>query len=140
MKTEQHTNETGEEKGEQGARAFSVFLHKVGDGDCHRELSQELHELAKTLLVQSQNQARAVRGSLTLTLNIAGEGGLLDVTYAISRKDPKPRRPRSTFWTAKDGNVVDENPKQLKLGVRDVSRAAKETREPAPAVTPLRNA
>lgn len=105
-----------------GPRAFGVFLQKVADGECHDQLSTELLALSKVLRDQSQAQAGAVKGSLALKLNFTSESGVLDVTYSIERKEPKPRRPRSTFWQDASGNVVDENPKQLGLGLRDVSK------------------
>lgn len=114
---------TTEEKPEStGPRAFSVFLGKIAEGECHTQLSTELLALSKALLEQSKAQAKGVTGSLTLKLNFAAEEGMLDVGYSISTTEPKPRRPRTVFWQDKNGNVVDENPKQGKLpGLRDVS-------------------
>ena len=113
-----------------GPRAFSVFLHKIAEGECHTQLSAELLALSKALLEQSKAQAKGVTGSLTLKLNFAAEEGVLDVRYSISTTEPKPRRAPSVFWQDKNGNVVDENPKQQKLplsvvGARGPAQEAK---------------
>lgn len=114
---------------EGGPRSFSVFLTKVGEGDCEQQLSQEMQTLMKAVIAQAKAQSKAVTGTLSLTLSFAGEDtGVVNVRYEIKRKEPKPRRPTSVFWIGRDGNVVDENPKQKRLPFRDVS-AKNEVRE-----------
>jgi len=104
-----------------GPRAFSVFLGKVADGELHTELSGKLQQLSKALQAQSKAHAGAVKGEMTVKLKFTAEDDVLTVTYAVSTKEPMPHRPRTVFWQDKNANVVDENPKQLGLGLRDVS-------------------
>lgn len=122
------TNETKPE--EKGPRAFSVLLQKIGDGDCHNQLSEELHKLVKEIQKRSSEMSSAQKGKLTLTLSLAGDdAGTLDINYDIKVSAPKPRRPRSTFWIDKAGNVVDQNPRQIELGLRDVSKGKQQPRD-----------
>lgn len=112
-----------EERQQQAARSFVVFLGKVADGDLEVQASQDLLTLSKAIQTQARAQQKTVKGSLTITVDFAGdESGTLDVSYEIKRKDPKPRRARSVFWINKQGNVVSQNPRQIELGLRDVSR------------------
>lgn len=112
-------------------RAFAEFLLKVADGDAHEQLSQDLFELSKVIVAQSRAQVKAVKGSLTLKINLVGDGNVLDVSYEIDRKEPKPRRPTSVFWVDKFGNFAEHDPKQTELGFREVgrTRAAREAAE-----------
>jgi hypothetical protein len=122
MSTKGNTNDNADEKSSAGPRAFSVFLGKVADGGLHMELSAKLQQLSKALQSQAKSQAGVVKGVMTLKLNFTAEDDVLTVTYSVDTKEPKPHRPRTVFWQDKNANVVDENPKQLGLGLRDVSK------------------
>lgn len=123
-----------------GARSFAVFLRKIADGDCENQLSDELLTLMKAVAAQSKQQVKAVSGTLTLSLKFVGdEQGVVNVAYDIKRAEPKPKRPKSVFWLDKNSNIVDQNPKQLTLGMRDVSKGKGPARE-APANNETREA
>ena len=114
---------TQAEAEEIAARSFTVFLGKIADGDLEVQASQELLALSKCISAQARAQQKEVKGTLTIKIGFAGdETGALDVSYAIERKEPKPRRARTTFWINREGNVVSQNPRQIELGLRDVSR------------------
>lgn len=136
------TNDTKTE--EAGPRSFSVLLQKIGDGDCHTDLGKEMHDLVKTIQARAKESSSAQKGKLVLTLSLAGDdAGTLDITYDIKKTVPKPKRgPRSTFWIDKAGHVVDANPKQTTLGLRDVSkeRAQENAREAGSGERPAREA
>ena len=124
MPIDEKTGElTGDELEEVAARSFGVFMGKIAEGDLELQASQELLALSKCIDAQARAQQKEVKGSLTITIKLAGdETGAVDVTYAIERKEPKPRRARSTFWIDRKGQIVSKNPKQIELGLRDVSK------------------
>ena len=99
MKTE------GRNDNDTGPRAFSVFLCKIAEGECHTQLSAELLASFEGAARKTKAQAKGVSGSLTLKLNFAAEEGMLDVRYSISTTEPKPRRAPSVFWQDKNGNA-----------------------------------
>jgi hypothetical protein len=116
------TNETPPPT-ETGPRAFSVILNQIGDGDCQQQLSEKLHQLVKNANAQAKARFATVKGSLTLKINVvADETGVAILGYNIGRKDPEPRRSTTTFWVDKGGNLTVENPRQIELGLRDVSK------------------
>lgn len=121
--------EKQEAAAEASARAFVVLLQQIGDGDCHRQISQDLQQLVKTIQLRSKEQAKAVAGKLTLTLSISGEDDLIDIAYDIKTTEPKPRRPRTTMWVDKSGNLTQQNPRQTMLGLKDVSKTRAPVRD-----------
>lgn len=130
--TTPHDPETGEVLDPFAPRSFAVFLTTLGGGDAEVQASQELLLIAKAVAAQARAQRKEVKGSLTLKLAFAcDEGGVVDVTYAIERKEPKPRRPSTVLWVDKTGNLVTENPKQGRLPIRDVSSKKGPAREVA---------
>lgn len=130
------TNETKKIDDETGPRAFAVLLQQIADGDAHKQLSEDLQALIKVMTVRSREQCKTVAGALTFTLKLAcDESGTLDLAYVIKRTEPQPKRARTVFWADKHGNMTAQNPKQIELGLRDVSSKRNDTREPAaPAV------
>jgi len=127
MGRKEHHEKPAEEKDE-GPRSFSVFLQSLADGDAHGELGAELQSLVQAVRAQAEYRRKAVAGTLTFTLKVAGtETGMMTVGYEIKAKPPKLKTAESVFWTTKGGNLTPSNPKQPELPIRDVS---------APAVTP----
>lgn len=121
---------------ETGPRAFSVILQQIADGDAHSEVSAELQRLLKTMSARAKDQNKSLNGELTLKLKIAvDERGVLAIGYDVKTKEPSPKRAASTFWIDKAGNASVTNPRQIELGLRDVSDKKAETRDIAPVAT-----
>jgi hypothetical protein len=114
---------------QEGPNAFSVFISQLADGAAHSELSGELHELAKVLQDAAVTQAGTAKGELMLKLKLAIEpNGITAITYELTTKKPKAKRPSAVAWLSKGLNVVFQNPKQTIMPFRDVSAPA-EARE-----------
>lgn len=112
-----------EEDYEEGPRGFAVLVQQLSDGDCHAEASLALHKLGKALLREAHAQRRPVKGELTLKLSLACDArGVVSVAYDVKRKEPAPARPTATLWLTDQGNLSVDNPRQTKLGLREVSR------------------
>lgn len=121
-----------EEKTEEGPRAFSVFIQDLAEGEAHRQLSEQLHKVAKAVLSEAKARGNKAAGSITLKLIVASNSqGVAGVRYDIDVKLPKPQKSDGVFWITKGGNLTVENPRQLKLGVRDVGPVPGEARDPA---------
>jgi hypothetical protein len=118
---------------EAGPRSFAVLLQQIADGECHTQLSEEFHTLVKATQKQAKARVAEVRGVLNLKVTVkVDEHDVVDLSYDITRKEPAPRRARSTFWVDKSGHIVAQNPKQIELGLKDVSKN-RPAREAAPA-------
>lgn len=116
---------------DEGPRDFSRVLMLLDEGVAHAQLSEELHALAKAVTAQGKARNKTVAGAITLTLRLAtDETGVIEVAYDISRKDPKPKRSTSLFWTTKGGNLTEHNPRQQSLpGLREVTGGRAPARE-----------
>jgi hypothetical protein len=115
---------------EPGPRSFGVFFNGLASGQAEGEAAYELAELLKRLHEESKTQVRQVTGSLTIELGFAcAETGVVEVRFAVKRKDPKRKTEPSHFWMDKKSRLVTENPRQQKLPLRDVSGARGRVRE-----------
>lgn len=124
LPTNQGTEEDQLEKQEkeEGPRSFARFIEQVGDGVAHAELSEELHKLTSFLQDEAVNRSSKARGTLLIKLGFeVMPNGVATIRYDIDAKRPKAQRNEAVAWvTPKGGNLVFENPKQVKLFPREV--------------------
>lgn len=100
---------------------FVRFLHTVADGDCNREMTEQLHELGQALSHAAQAASGKVKAELILKLKFTTDGsGIVDVNYEIDAKEPKPLRARSAMWLTRDGNFTGQAPRQEALDLHGV--------------------
>ncbi len=112
------SNDTGTE----GPRSFSVLLQHIDDGALHAELSETLQSLAKQLEAHSSRFETKAKGTLALTLTlVVSPNGTCAVVADVKSKAPKAPRAGSVMWLTKESNLSPENPRQQKLGLREVS-------------------
>lgn len=97
---------------------FVALLRALADGDARRELDTALHGLMAHLLQHARDWGGA-KGELTLRLTFAvRDDGLVDTTYAVRCKLPRPRtphRPVSKLWVSAGGALSTSHPRQLPL-------------------------
>lgn len=122
----------------EGPRAFSVFIQDLGNGDAHRHLSEELQRVVRVMQEQAHAQQAKVGGELKLTLKFTTDPSeIVDITYDITTKKPKPRRPRTLMWATDGGNLSRKNPHQRELPLREVEGGrgtARDIGDDAPAM------
>jgi len=110
-------------------RPFAEFLVMQGRGATHDELSLRLHELVAA--VQETGKA----GKLQLTIEVKplskGDTHTLSVTDTIAAKMPAGERPVTVFFTDKDGNLTRDDPRQMRLPLREAEDRRKEPKEVA---------
>jgi hypothetical protein len=132
---ENQTTKNGDTEDE-GPRDFGRILALLDEGVALCQLSEELQALTKAVVAQGKARQKTVAGRITLTLTLASdETGVVEAAYDISRKDPKPKRSTSLFWTTKGGNLTEHNPRQQVLPLREVAggRAAPRDLDQEPA-------
>ena len=73
------------------------------------------------------------KGEIVLKLKFAAEpGGSVSVDTDITIKEPKPLRSRTVMFLTKDNLLSPNNPRQMHLGLKEVTFEAK----PAPKEAP----
>jgi hypothetical protein len=108
--------------------SFSQFLHTVADGDCHREATEQLREVAQSLRKIVQTTKGKIKAELKLVFKFTTDGGgVVDVDYDIERKEPKPLRLKSALWLTRQGNFTGEAPRQESLNLTPLRDEGKAT-------------
>jgi hypothetical protein len=105
----------------EGARNFGAFLAQVEHGGLVAELSNAQHQLVDDLQEHAATHSKA-KGSLTLTLNYEHDAfGKVLIRSSVKTKAPQRTAEATVFWTDKEGQLVNQDPKQTKLEFKDVS-------------------
>lgn len=98
--------------------SFVQFLHTVADGECQREATEQLHEVAQSLRRIVADTKGKIKAELTLKFVFSTDGGgVVDVDYDLTRKEPKPVRLKSALWLTGDGAFSGEAPRQESLNL-----------------------
>lgn len=109
---------------EYGPRNFNHFLSQVQHGGLHDELSSTLQDVNNQLSEVAGDVGKA-KGTMTIVLSFAHErNGIVSVNADIKTKLPKISRASTVFWTTETGNLVNEDPRQQRLALREVAGSA----------------
>lgn len=100
------------------ARTFGTLLGEVEDGRLHAELTDKLRDLVASL---SEIPGGKGSGSLSVTLTLKMDQGIVEIVPEVKLKTPKAARGRSLFWATPENNLTRNNPNQPDLPFRDVS-------------------
>ena len=94
-----------------GRTPFAAFLQQQRNGGLHGELSDALAELVNAA------QETQKPGTITLTVKVtpSKDGETVVVTDKLVSKLPEGDRGAAIFYVEGDGNLVRENPRQIKL-------------------------
>lgn len=105
---------------DEGARSFALILGQCEDGQLHAELSEKLQALNANLSKHAESFGKA-KGEIVLSLKLSVDQlGTTQIEADIKIKEPKVVRPRSVFWLNSSNNLLNENPRQTKLPLREV--------------------
>ena len=112
-----------------GARNFGVLLSQIDHGGFLEELSEVNHQVNEDLAEYAKTHSKA-KGTLTIVLSYEHdpEGKVLLKTE-LKTKTPKRTSATSVFWTTKDGTLLNRDPRQMELGLRDASGPSQATRD-----------
>lgn len=104
-------------------RGFGLLIQQLEDGQLVDDLGTKLQELNTKLARQAAARGKA-KGELILKLKLsADEGGTVQIDGEITMKEPKPARQRTVLWLAKGDVLATENPRQVKLPLKEVPAA-----------------
>lgn len=115
---------------EEGTRSFTRALDAIADGDLVIDAGEELHKLLRQLRAEGDRRHGDVKGTFTLKLAITVErGGVVEIRPTITAKASDRKLSRGTLWMTPGGNLTPENPRQQKLGLREVTASVGKTRD-----------
>jgi hypothetical protein len=92
-----------------GIRPFTDVLQDLAGGDVDKELTAQLAELTRAC------EATKKKGKLVITLNVSPGPKMMGVGVDIKVTIPKTPLESTQFYTADNGGLHMENPRQSKL-------------------------
>jgi hypothetical protein len=105
---------------EEGPRSFAVFLNKLAEGECEREVSRQMHTLIRGLRSEALGRDAKIKGELSMKFRFTvPRSGPVAVSYDVSTKAPKKVTSEGYFWITEGGNLTHKNPKQEELPLRE---------------------
>lgn len=121
---------TAKKEVEEGPRSYSRFLEMLDDGTAHATVSEDLHELTKTIRDEALARHGSASGTITVVINLkCDEVGTVEATYESKTKLPKRKSSKTIVWLTKSGNITPENPRQQKLPLREVPGGRSDVRD-----------
>lgn len=97
-------------------RDFNTLTSLVGRGAAMGEVNDKLADLVGTLANLSAEQPKKkVKGSVSLTVEIAVQNGIATISVASAVKKPKEDPRETVLWLTGDGKLVNEHPSQLDI-------------------------
>lgn len=109
-------------------RGFGALLQTLEEGQLLVDAGDALTDLNRKLARVSDAQGKA-KGKITIELNLEAENGVVEITSAVKVTEPKLARERTVLWATKEGHFTGENPKQIKMPLRDVGGGKTEARD-----------
>lgn len=101
---------------------FSQLLGALNDGELHQDMSEDMREMVAKLHDHAREHGGKPSATMTLTVEMKLDGGLIMVKAEAKTKLPKSERARSVFWATPENNLSRRNPRQPDLpGIRDVT-------------------
>lgn len=104
-------------------RSFAQFIATVEDGTFQADATAAVAEIVETLRDHAAEFGGKPAATLSLKLTFKLDGGLMEVTPALTKTLPTPPRRKSVYWPTEQGGLTRNNPHQRELPVFDVTPA-----------------
>lgn len=111
-------------------RDFNTLTSLIDRGAGMREVNDKLDDVIETLAAAAaENPKKKIKGSVSVTVEIAVEKGIATISLVSAAKKPK-EDPRSTLlWLTAEGELSNEHPTQIDMFPRGVRREEAEEAE-----------
>lgn len=88
---------------------FADIIKEFAHGSTNKTATERLREVVAACVTSG------AKGSITLKLSVGVHQGIAEIKAQISTKKPEPSLPGACFYATEDGELLDEDPRQLKL-------------------------
>lgn len=112
------TNPDGEAVPEQ-VRPFAAIVQEINNGEFADQLARDVLDLVNAVRTQGR------KGSLTVKFEVSPRKGNTNAFNLVGRRDlklPQEEPIESVFFADKLGNLLRDDPRQMALPLREVSR------------------
>lgn len=117
-----NTQDEDEDEPIMQSNMFTKTLGEISHGDLVDQASELLQELA--IAVRETGK----KGTLTLVVEIKPRGrdcGQVEINGSLSKKSPIADIAPSMLWVSEDGQLLRDNPAQLKMNFKDMPKAVR---------------
>ena len=98
----------------------TVLIGMLEDGELSRDLSKAIKEaIAKTREAAGARSSGSC--SVTLTIGMKVDGGIVEFTTDIASKTPKASRGKTFFFLNGEGEITTENPQRPSMFPEDAA-------------------
>lgn len=102
-------------------KGITDLLENLEDGQLEVDLTDELSKIVKAVgKMVEDGTTKTAKGTLSITLDIVNEQGVFYVLSKTKTSLPVMPRRKSIYYKTDDGNLITENPNQLKLPIAAV--------------------
>jgi hypothetical protein len=102
-------------------RPFAAVIQEINNGDFAEQLGKDILALVNAVRTQSR------KGSLTVKFEVSPRKGNTNALNLVGRRDlklPQEEPIESVFFADKHGNLLRDDPRQMALPLREVSKPA----------------
>lgn len=103
-------------------RCFSQLIACLEDGGTNDKLTRILQNTIDELVQHTLDHGGKPKGSISLSLSIAMDGGTIDIVPSINNKLPKAPNARTTYFLNQKNMLTLQNPKQQELPLKEVGQ------------------
>lgn len=96
-------------------RPFTDIIGEIENGDFLADLTSSLYNVVRA--VQDTRKPGSIKMAFTITPT--GKGSV-EIDTKVDVKEPEHDRPSTTFFVAKDGSLLRNDPNQMRLPLREV--------------------
>lgn len=97
---------------------FADVIREFAHGSTNKVATERLREVVAAC------RETGSKGSITLKLSIDVKQGIAEIKAGLSVKKPEPALPGQCFYATDAGDLVDEDPRQLKLPTKIIDAPA----------------
>ena len=100
-------------------RDFADMIKEFAHGSTNRAATEALRNVVRACVENGG------KGSVTLKLVIDTKAGVAEIKAKLGVSKPEPALPGGHFYYTENGDLVDEDPRQLKLPAKIIDAPAK---------------
>jgi hypothetical protein len=109
-------------------RTFAQLIAEHEDGRFQHAATEKLNDVIEQLVEAAGLRGGKADGSMTVTLKLSIDGGMIEINADMATKTPRLKRGKSIYWLTPNNQLSRSNPHQPELELRDVTISAASAR------------
>jgi hypothetical protein len=101
---------------EEGVKPFAAIFQEHRNGSVHDDASKLLAEVVQACVETGKKGQLSIK----VTISPKADSDYLEVAFDVEPKTPRHGAKPSIFYATKGGSLLRENPRQMRMGIREV--------------------